>query len=409
MYLRGRGDIRFKRQKRSNPTRMAFWVILILIGIYVNQFIVPVTPPLFIPTPTPTISPEAYLAEAEKAFNAGKLKQAISAYTSALQTDPNNRATYVALARVLAYDGQYEEALKNVELALVGNDAYALAHAVRGWILNQSGDTLAAEAAIRRALEMDPNNPLFNAYYAQVLIDRNDFGDIEKAAELSRSAVATGANLLETHIARGYVLLATSNYEEALAEYRSAAAINKGIPDVFLNMGYCYLALEDYANAIQSFQQADVLNPANPIPDLEISRVYARIGDFQKAVQNAEKAVQNDPLNPHRYGNLGIMLYKNNQYPEAATNLALAVRGGTNANGDVVPGLPLDYGFVAQYYYTYGLALARLDRCAEAVPILRALITTVPDDPIAQFNAEEGLSICKQTIPTPTPEPTIVP
>lgn len=406
MYLRGRTDIQFKRQKRSNPARMVFWVVLILAAIYVNQFIVPVTPPLFIPTPTPTISPEAYLAEAQKAFDAGQIKQAIAAYTNALYTDPTNRATYVALARVLAYDGQLEEALKNAELALVGNDNYALAHAVRGWILNKSGDTLTAEAAIRRALEIDPNNPLFNAYYAEVLIDRNDFGDIEKAAEVSRNAVTIGANLLETHVARAYVLLSTSNYEEALAEYRSAAAINKGIPDVFLNMGYCYLALEDYANAIQSFQQADVLNPANPIPDLEISRVYARIGDFPKAVQNAEKAVQNDPLNPHRYGNLGIMLYKNNQYPEAANVLTLAVRGGTNADGNVVPGLPLNYGFAAQYYYTYGLALARLNRCAEAVPILRALIITIPDDPIAQFNAEEGLSICKQAIPTATPEPT---
>jgi hypothetical protein len=102
-------------------------------------------------------------------------------------------------------------------------------------------------------------------------------------------------------------------------------------------------------------------------------------------------------------GNLGVMHYKNNQLEEAATQLGLAIRGGTLEDGTTVEGLPLAYGTVAEYYAIYGLALAKLDRCNEAVPIFQAIRSGVPDDEINTYNAEQGLVICQAGIQeTPT-------
>lgn len=383
---------------------IALLVGLIGAAVYVNQFVVPATPPLFIPTPTPTRAPESYVSEAEAAYRQGKLLPAIEAYRQAILVNPDDRSNYVALSRLLAFTGQYEEALKQAELALIGNDEYAIAHAMRAKALSLMGNSLEAEASIRRALELDANNPLFHAYYAEILIDKGDFGDLEKAIAASRLAIEQGPNQLESHRSRGYVLFNTANYEEAIAEYKAALAINDKIPELHLNLGLCYRAVGDYANALQSFLDANALNPSDAIPDLEMSRTYAQVGDYGKAVQAAEQALKDDPDNPHRYGNLGLMLYKNNRYDEAIQSLTLAVRGGVSADGASVEGLPLDYGFVAQYYYTYGLALARQSRCAEAVPIFQTLLTVVPDDEFAVFNANEGLGICLQGLEEPTPE-----
>ena len=407
MYLKGSQWSMRKRRRRRNPILIVVLLLLIAGATYVNAVVVPETPPLFVPTPTPTRSPESYIAEAEAAFQEGRLLTSIELYKRAILADPGNRSLYVALARVQNWAGMYEEALKNVELALVGNENYALARAVRAWTLNFLGDSLEAEAEINAALELEPDNPLFLAYQAEILVDKGDFGDLETAIQASRQAVQLGPDLLEAHRARGYVLLVTQNYEEAIQEYEIAQNINPKIPDIYLNMGRCYRALGDYGNAIKAFQQANALNPADDIPDTEMARTYAQAGEYGRAVQAAEAALRDAPTNPYRYGNLGIMLYKSGEYPGAIENLAIAVHGGTTADGYVVEGLPLDYGYPAQYYYTYGLALARSNRCEEAVPIFQALLTVVSADETAVYNANEGLALCKAAAEgvTPTAEP----
>jgi hypothetical protein len=99
------------------------------------------------------------------------------------------------------------------------------------------------------------------------------------------------------------------------------------------------------------------------------------------------------------------MYYKNNQMAEAIQELGLAIRGGTLEDGLVVEALPLNYGIVAEFYAIFGLALAKSDRCDEAVPIFQAIRSGVPEDEINVYNAEQGLIICQEgIIETPVEE-----
>jgi tetratricopeptide (TPR) repeat protein len=414
MYLRGnKWNMTRRTRRRSSPWRLAFLVILVGAALYVNQFVVPNVPGMVGPTPTPTTSPEAYINEAESLFSQGKLVPAIRAYEQAILADPQNKANYVAMARAQIFAKQYEAALESAERALVGNDGYALAHAVRGWALIFLNDYFPAEVSIKRALEIDPNNALAHAYYAELLVKRGDYGDSEKAIEASRQAIALGPDTLEARRARGIVLTQTGNFLEAIEMYQGAILINKNVPDLYMGLGYNYKALDDYGQAIEYFSQANALNPSDAIPDLEISRIYAAVGDFGKAVQYAENAVNDDPVNPHRYGNLGIRLYQAGDMEEASRILAYAIKGGTTEDGVFVKGLPLNYGFEAQYYWFYGFALAKTipHRCDEAVPIFQALITGVPEDADAVYNANFGLDLCREamdaviSMPEDTPSP----
>jgi tetratricopeptide (TPR) repeat protein len=131
------------------------------------------------------------------------------------------------------------------------------------------------------------------------------------------------------------------------------------------------------------------------MPDTLIARTYANIGEYPKAVQSAELAVGDAPTDPFMWGNYGTMLYRNQQLAESATAMALGVRGGTTPTGDTVEGIPLDYGRVAEYYYIYGLALAKLNKCSEAVEISQILLQGVPDDETAVYNANAIVIICQ--------------
>lgn len=397
-----------RRTRRVPVWRLVLLVVLIGVMLYVNQVVVPATPPLFVPTPTPTRSPESFISQAQAAFSSGKITQAIQAYKEAINADPTNPSNYVMLARSQVYAGQYDEAIENAQNALLKNPNNPLAHAVLGWALGFQDKYAEAEVEIKKALALDPNNALAHAYYAEILINQNDYTLYDKAAEESKKARDLDPTLLESHRARGIVLLNTQNLEEAVQEFQAALAINKNIPDLNLYLGITYKALGDYDLAQEALLAAYALNPTDTVALTELSRAFFADGRYPQAAQYAEEAIKVKPDDPRLYGNLGIIYYKLGDFNKAIPPLALAVRGGVAEDGTTVEGLPLDYGRVMEYYWYYGFALAKSNRCSEAVPIFQALLTGVPNDEIAVYNATEGLAICQQGLNTPqaaTPTP----
>ena len=412
MYLRGnKWSVTRRPGKRSNPWRVMLLLLLIGVALYFNQVIVPATPPLFFPTATPTRSPESFLNEAGQFFNQGKLPQAIEAYQQAIIADPNNPAIFVALARTQVYAGEYEAAIVNTQNALLKNPNNPLAHAVQGWALSLMEDHLAAEAAVKKAIELDPNSALAHAYYAEILVNKGSFEDFDKAVAESRLARELDANLLETHRARGLVLLnsGSENLDQAIQEFEAALAVNDKIADLHLFLGFAYRLKGENDLAVDELLAAYALSPKNPDIPTEISFAYANEGQFGKASQYAEDAVSIQPTNPRLHGNLGMMYYRNNDLGGAIAELSLAVHGGVGADGVAVEGLPLDYGKIAEYYWFYGFALAKSNRCAEAVPIFQALVSGVPDYELAVENARAGLDLCLANLETPTPESDLTP
>jgi tetratricopeptide (TPR) repeat protein len=405
MYLRRKTKWSMTRKHyKVNWFLVTVLLILIAMGAYVDRVIVPNIPPPFVPTATPTRSPESFVVEAGTFFTDGKLLQAIDFYQQAVRANPNDDAVYVAMARVQIYAGLYKDAQASAEAALLLNSINPLAHAVRAWALDFQGDYLGAEAAIKRALELDPNNGFAHAIYTEILVDSvlsgtGTFDNLTKAAEESRVALALAPDTIESHRARGYVLEATANYEEAIAEYQAAIAINPNIPDLHLALGRNYRAQQVYDLAVEEFTRANALNPSDPEPDRLISRTYATIGEFAKAAQYAESAVKDAPADASLRGNYGVMLYHTADWSEAAIQLGLAINGGRTEQGDVIEAIPLTTDTrVAEYYFTYALALARLARCGEALPIANQILGRVPSDEIAVANANEVFSICEKNL-----------
>ena len=403
-----------RRRKRPNWFRIVLLLILIGVGLYVDRFIIPTTSSPFVPTPTPTRDPEAYVAEAKAFFEEGKLFQSIETYLTAIRLRPDDPTLFVELARVQIYAGDYADAQVSAEDALLLNPNNSMAHVMRAWALDFQGDYLAAEAAIGRALELDPNNAMAHAIYVEILVDSylggvGTFEGLERAADESRIALDLAPDLLESHRARGYILEATANYEEAIREYEAAIAQNPNIADLHLALGRNYRVLGVYDKAIEEFTRANALNPGDPTPDLLISRTYATVGEYAKASQYAETAMRDNPTDPALRGNLGVMYYRNFQWPEAVEQLKLAVSGGATDEGQPIEPLQLvNDGRTAEYYFTYALVLARLNRCGDALQIAHQIQTRIPQDEIAIANAQETINICKANLEV-TPSPTLPP
>jgi len=407
-----------KRRRRVKPWRIFILLVLIAGVVYVNQVIVPTTPPLFIPTPTATRSPETYISEGESYLAEGKIGPAIQAFEKAISSDPQNPSNYITTARLQIYSGLYSEAATNAENALLLNSNNSMGHALRGWAMGFNGDYLESLSALDQAIELDPNNASAYAYKAEIMIyqtqaGQGDLSTLDDAVDASRTAEAMAPNSLESHRARGTVLEYTGNYEEAALEFAAAIAINPNISDLHLALGRNYRYLQQYDKAVEEFNRANALNPADPMPDTNISRTYATVGEYAKAIQYALQAVKDAPEDPYMHGNLGQMYYRNREYPAAIDALGLAVQGGMTEDSVEVEGLPLDYGRIAEYYYTYGLSLARQGECGEALQISQLLLQGVPNDETSIFNAEAIVEICQEVATSPIapqePEATATP
>ena len=398
-----------RRRKRPNYFGWTVFGLVVLFGYFFNQVYLPSQPNPFEATPTVTRSPESYVTEAEALFNDGKLLQAIDAYQSAIKASPQDPVLYIAIARLQVWAGQYEEAEANAENALLLSSNNSMAHAVHAWALDfQEGKNGDAQESIINALEIDPNNALAHAYYAEILVDSGLFDNYAKAAEESRIAIALAPDLLEAHRARAYVLSVTGaeNIEAAIQEYQAAIAINPNIAQLHIELGQSYRALQVYDEAITAFTRANTLNPTDYVPDLLISRTHATTGSYQQALQYAETAVKNAPENANLRGNYGVMFFRNFLYDEAAEQLSLVVNGGRTEEGTQITAIPLsDSPFVVEYYFTYGLALARTNQCGEALQIAQKIQTIVAeDDETALFAASEINRICEENLENPPAE-----
>ena len=409
MQIRGSKWSMNTRRRKTNPLRLIFLLALVAGAVYVLEFIVPTTQPLFIPTPTPTRSPDSYISDAQALVSAGKYAQAIEAYMQAVKSDPQNPANYLAMSLLQIYTGRYQEGLTSAENALLINPSLGQAHALRGWALGFLEDYLPAQTALEQAISLEPNNGTYFAYLAEVQAnysqtDSAPLGLLDKGAESSRTAQRLAPNSLETHRARGIVLEYTGNTTEAITEFEAAIAINPNIADLHLALGRNYRAVERWQDAVDEFNRANSLNPLDPLPLTYIARTYYSLGEYPRAVQYAEDAVKVAPADPFMHGNWGVMLRKNGDLTGAVRELRLAVRGGTTDDGVTVEGLKLSNSFrIIEYYSAYGLALAETGECGEALQLSQLLQNAVATDQTAQLNAQAIIDICTQYSSNGTP------
>ncbi|MCJ7519175.1 MAG: tetratricopeptide repeat protein [Anaerolineaceae bacterium] len=409
-------------KRRSSPLKLLFLVGIIGFLVYVNKIVEPLSPSLFLASPTPTTSPETFITEAETLANAGKYSQALQAYNKAILADPQNPANYIASARLYIYSGEFEKAIENASNAVLLNQTSSMGEALKGFALGLMGQYLNAEGSLNRAIELDPSNASAYAYLSLILsqkivLGEEVLGDLDRSIEASRKAESIAPDSLESHWSRGVVLEITANYNDAVTELEKAVAINANIAELHIALGRNYRFLGKNDKAVEEYTRANALNPADSYPETLISKVYMNIGEFERAIQYAEQAVADEPEDPYLYGNLGIVYEKNNELDKAVLMLRLAVRGGLTPEGAEVKGLPLAYGNVVQYYSTYGLALMELGYCGEATDIAQSIIQSIENDEIATYNANYILDRCYQKIndlqllklPTPTFLPTWTP
>ncbi len=453
----------FHQRRRSNIYRMFLWVVLILGLIWLTRQVERGTIQRpFMSTPTPTRTVQSFALEGDALFTAGKLDDSITAYQEATRLDPGNAELFSRLARIQTYSSslrttdaqrqaRLQEALASINRAVELAPDDSTIHAVRAFVLDWNADPALvgdqsalmlneAEQEALRALQLDPQNVLALAFYAEILVDQRKWSQAEQNIQ---QAVLRDPSLMDVHRVYAYVLESTMQYNHAIQEYLKAIEITPNLTFLYISVGHNYrrlafdsdiisqrnelynLALEYYAKAARLNDQLKI---QDPIPYIAIAKTYDQQGQFFIAARNAQKAIEIDPTNPDLYGRLGVIYQRARNYEGAILVLKCAVRGCTPAEscealggcaegeeGAAVAGLPLAASSV-DYYNVYGSLLAALSRpqqnyCPEALDVLAEVRAAFPNDPIYMSIVQAGEQICYSLMESLilTPAPVITP
>ncbi len=438
----------FFRKPATNPYRIFILLVLILGGIWLIRQVEQgkINRP-FTPTPTPTRVAYSYALEGDAQFEAGKLDAAITAYQEATRVDPTNAEVWAKLARIQTYSSvllttdeqqrdRLQEALASIDKAVELAPDDSTVHAIRSFVLDWNANTtlfgekqaadylLEAEQEAVRAIQLDNQNALALAFYAEILVDEQKWNQAEQYV---LQALEIDNNLMDVHRVYAYVLESFAQYNQAIQEYDKALEISPNLTFLYLRAGANYrrLAFSSpndenrkrlYESSLEYFAKAARLNKKlgiqDPVPYLSISKTYSQEGEYFIAARNVQKALEIDPSNADIYGQLGIVFFKSRNYEGSIPALKCAIRGcsaeescegrggcGPNDIPAEVTGLELSPNTVV-YYYTYGSVLAALSRpqenyCDEAMDIMAEVKAMFSGDRDIMGIVQAGETICQ--------------
>jgi tetratricopeptide (TPR) repeat protein len=436
LNLTGRQPTFRSNVNKTNPNRALVLLALMIAALFLLRSVQTeqIRSP-FLPTLIPTRTSASYALEGETHFQAGDLPKAIMAYQQAVKLDPNNAELWYELARIQGYSStilttdaqkaaRLEEAMASIDKAVEIAPDNSNVHAIRAFLLDWSAsNALVGDRAVNllneaeqeavRALQIDNQNTLALAYYAEILIDELKF---VQAEEYARQALERDDSLMDVNRIYGQVREALGYYGDAIQSYKKAIEITPNMTFLYVYVGANYRHLKQYDLALEYYAKAVTINEQlgvkDPIPYIAIGKTYSQMGEFFIASRNVEKALRYNPDNPDVYGALGIIYFRARNYEGSMLALKCAIYGCTAEESCevrqcdseteapiVIEGMPLTDSTVV-YYYTYGSVLSALHRpynnyCEEALKVMGEVRAVYSNEPVAMSVVESSEAICQ--------------
>ena len=260
-------------------------------------------------------------------------RKSIEYFKQAVEKDPNYALAYSGLADSYSLLGEmslapphevFPQGRGYAEKALALDETVAPAHVSLGIVkLFYDWDLTAAEKALRRAKELNPNYPDAYHFYGHYLeiVGRLDDGiaETKRGVELDPTSLVINTELglayyyarqwdpaiaqvrktleLDPSFSYGSYTLATAYvqkgaYQEALAELNRALPLSADWAYIISELGYVHAVLGNRAEALRAIEQLKERRAREHIDPVLIAYIYVALGDKEQAFAWLEKGYE---------------------------------------------------------------------------------------------------------------------
>jgi len=277
----------------------------------------------------------------------GNSGRAESEWREAVRLRPTMTTAHLALSEVALRKRDLDLLASSTEQLINGEPSSPMGYVLRAIVHRVKGDIAGAEADLKKAIEVAPQNPVGYSQMGQWRLAQKRFPEAEKLFEQALERDPNFAEALE-----GLLGVYKAQNQPAKALARVQAQIVKAPQNSAFHMllGLAFMDAKDSKNAEAALQKAVELNQNNMDAFLLLAQVQAAQGSIDRAVASYERSIQRNPRDARMYVMLGALeetrgnwqkaqeldqkaLQVQPDYPLAANNLAyLMLEHGGNVD-----------------------------------------------------------------------------
>ena len=221
-----------------------------------------------------------------------QFKDALAAAQEAVLALPGDPKLLDALGRAQAEAGDIEQAISTFRRVADADQRSAAPHLRLANIYSASNRKPAAEIALRKALELEPNSDPAQQALASLMLSS---GRLKEAIELARKMQAQRPSAVSGYAFEANVHLQQKNPDQALATYKRGLAVKDHAPELALQF---YLTLQRNGRSAEGDRfGADWIksHPEDWAFDYQLAVTALRRGNFEQAETRLRRIVELKP------------------------------------------------------------------------------------------------------------------
>src|SRR4029453_2891354 len=209
----------------------------------------------------------------------------------ALEIDGSLAEAYASLAHVKTnYEWNWADAERLSRKAIALEPDYATAHQWYGLhYLAPMGRLEEAIAETRRARQLDPLSPVFNAFVGASLYFARRY---DEAIDECRKTIDLHPDFGVAHWYLGRAYLQKRQVPEALAELQKAVTLSGGSPLMKGSLGVGYAVAGDRAAAQRTLRELETLRAESYASALDIADIHVALGARERAFGWLDQAAE---------------------------------------------------------------------------------------------------------------------
>jgi spermidine synthase len=239
----------------------------------------------------------------------------IEALKSRIDTLPNKLLSYSYLAGLLKDEGRLDEAISYYSDALQIEPDNTAANFYTGQALAEQGKFAEAVGYLEKALKAKPCSADIHGYLAYTLVQ---LGRLDEAVDHFTEAIRIKPDSAETFSDFGLALAKQGRFVRAVRCFHKAIEIDPKFADAYSNLGYVLTQQGEFADAMGYYNKALQIEPNSPTAHNNLAYALVKMGRLNEAQKHYNEALQIDPNYAEAHYDLGVVFAKQGRYDKAA-------------------------------------------------------------------------------------------